>query len=131
MKLQRLVLVILALGIWSVVEVGAWPQQDKAYEPSEIQKLRIQVKFKDAQIAQQQLSVAQQQFNAAVSAFNAQVEATKKENSWPDTVQIDPNTLEFKETPMAAGQKPTASTAPRIGPAEKAAPPPPAAKQKP
>jgi len=72
---------------------------DKEYKLTEIQKLRLQVKLDAAKEAQTQMQIAQSQFNQAINAFNDQVLATKKENNWPDTLKIDPQTLTFMEPP--------------------------------
>jgi hypothetical protein len=93
--------------------------QTKKYELTEIQKLRLQVKLDNAKLAQQSLSAAQQQFNAAIAAFNAQVADTEKENSWPATLRVDPNTLDFTDAPAAAETKPVPSKAPAAPPVAK------------
>jgi hypothetical protein len=71
------------------------------YELSEIQKLRLEVKQKDAQLAQQNLSFAQQAFQQRIADFNAEAQKVEQENGWPSTVKIDPNTLTFSDPPAA------------------------------
>ena len=119
-----IVIGLLALTFWLFPVTRAQNSpQTKKYEPTEIQKLRLHVKYDAAQMAQQSLANAQAQFNAAVKAFNDQVADTKKENSWPDNLQlatppngqIDPENFEFKEPPpppAAPPAKPAAPAAP-------------------
>lgn len=75
---------------------------DKKYELSEVQKLRLQVKQKDAQLAQIQLSIAQGNFEKTIDDFNAEVKSIEKENSWPETLQINAQTLDFTAPPATA-----------------------------
>lgn len=69
------------------------------YELSEVQRYRLQLKQKDAQIAQMNVSIANSNFQQSIAAFNAEVKSIEQENKWPDTLQIDPNTMTFKEPP--------------------------------
>ncbi len=85
---------MLCIGI-----VKIFAQTKKSYELTEIQKLRLEVKQKDAQLAQQTAAIAQSRFQSAVTDFNDQVKAIEKENGWPETLQVDPNTLAFREPP--------------------------------
>jgi len=80
--------------------------ESKSYDLSENQKLRLQVKQKDAQLAQMQLSIAQSGFQKTIDDFNAEVKAIEKENSWPETLQVNPQNLTFSEPPAPPKEKP-------------------------
>lgn len=107
MKITRFVAWILA-GVFLLATFRLYPQEaktihvNKPYEMSEIQKLRLQVKQKDAQLAQQASAIAQNNFQRTINDFNAEVRAIEKENNWPETLQLNPDTLEFKEPPEAS-----------------------------
>ena len=94
-----------------IVGCASWLgfQADAAdkYELSEIQKLRLEVKQKDAQLAQQNLSFAQQAFQQRIAAFNAEAQKVEQENGWPSTLKIDPNTLMFTDPPAPVKGPPT------------------------
>jgi hypothetical protein len=94
---RRLLVGAVLLSSFVISSVFLLSAEKKVYKPSEIQALRLQVKQKDAQLANQALAITQQRFNQAVTDFNAEVKTIEKENSWPDTLEVDPNTLEFKE----------------------------------
>ena len=72
--------------------------QDTKYPLSEIQTLRLQVKQKDAQIAQQNVFVAQQSFSAALKALKEEAEKVRIENKWPAEVQFSPEQLVFADS---------------------------------
>ncbi|SRR6266436_3718222 len=67
----------------------------KTYKPTELQSLRLQVRQKDAQLAQAALQAAQQQFQAALQNLTAEGEKVKVENKWPSDTQFSPNDLSF------------------------------------
>ena len=102
-------------------------QDEKKYNPSEVQALRLKVKQRDAQVIQTQLAAAQQtvadlqqRAQTASSAFNDEVKAIAKENGWPETVQVrmsqtQPDTIVFFDAPAAPAKPP----APADPPAEK------------
>lgn len=92
---------MLVLGLL-LVAFRVFPADVKKYELSEVQKLRLQVKQKDVLLTQQASAIAQQNFQQTLAAYNAEVKTIEKENKWPETLQFDPNTLEFKEPPPAA-----------------------------
>lgn len=75
--------------------------QDSKYPLSEIQTLRLQVKQKDAQIAQQNVFVAQQAFSAAIKALRDEADKVKVENKWPAEVQFSPENLMFVDPVLA------------------------------
>jgi hypothetical protein len=89
----------LGIGIAAVPQSAPPATAPAKYELSEVQKQRLQLKQKDAQIAQLQLSIANSTFQQSIAAFNAEVKSIEEENKWPDTLQIDPNTMTFKEPP--------------------------------
>jgi hypothetical protein len=77
----------------------------KAYEPTENQRLRLELQ-------QARFTLALEHFRQAEAAFNGEVKAIEKENGWPEDLQFDPNTLAFKEFP-----RPPAAPASNHGPA--------------
>lgn len=104
MKITRIAAWGLA-GILLLVTFRAFPVDEK-YKPSEVQALRLQVKQKDAQLAQQAFSIAQQQFQQKIGDFNAEIKKIEEENHWPETLQVDPNTLEFRDVSAPPPEKP-------------------------
>ncbi len=77
------------------ISVTLRADEPKAYKPTEIQSLRLQVRQKDAQLAQANLQVAQQQFQAALANLTAEAEKVKLEQKWPADTQFSPNDLSF------------------------------------
>jgi len=67
------------------------------YEPTEVENLSLQVKQRDAVLAQVALAQASANFHKAVADFNAQVEIVKKAHGWPATVEVDPTALRNNE----------------------------------
>lgn len=65
--------------------------------PTEVELLRLQVKQRDAELAQVTLAQAQANFQKAVADFNAEVDATKKAHDWPADVQVDPAALRQRQ----------------------------------
>lgn len=120
------------LGGWSVglvIEaqtVQSKPPAPTLYVPSEVQLLRLQVRQRDALLAQQELARAQSQFQQALLSLNAEADKVKLDNKWPATLTFDPGTVTFNE-PSLAAPAPTAPTAPAATPA--AATPKPEAKK--
>jgi len=86
--------------------------QDKpptAFTPTEVQALRLQVKQKDAQLAQQAMSAAQANFSKALLDLNAEAERVKSEQHWNKDVTFNPNDLSFSApapAPVPAVAKP-------------------------
>ncbi|HVI10182.1 MAG TPA: hypothetical protein VND65_17970 [Candidatus Binatia bacterium] len=76
------------------------------YEPTEVEKLKLQLAQKDAQLAQQQFNYAQQSLNVAITAFRNQSNAIVKAHGWPDDVEADYNTLEFALRPKPGAKSP-------------------------
>jgi uncharacterized protein YlxW (UPF0749 family) len=116
-----------SMGVFGVLTTTHARPEGKKYDLSENQKLRLQVKQKDAQLAQIQLQIAQSAFQKTIDDFNSEAKAIEKENSWPETLQISPQTLEFHES-LAAPKPLEAPDAPAAPPPEKPAAPTPAAK---
>ena len=77
------------------------------WTPSEVQMLRLQVKQKDAQLAQQQMLIAQQAFQKAMADLQSEADKVEDENGWPRTSVFDPATLTFKP-PVPAPTTPPA-----------------------
>jgi hypothetical protein len=92
MKLKIVFIVLLAATI--AIADDAKPAK---YQPNEVQSLRLQVKLRDAQIAQRDLQTAQQRFNQTLFDLNAEADKVRTENKWSDKVSFDPNTLTFSE----------------------------------
>lgn len=66
--------------------------------PTEVELLRIQVKQRDAELAQVTLAQAESNFQKALADFNAEVDATKKaHHDWPADVQLDQNALRQRQ----------------------------------
>lgn len=72
---------------------------DAKYQPSEIQLLHLQLKQKDVQIAQQNVFFAQQQFKAMLQALGDEAQKVKAENSWPEAVVFDQESLTYSDPP--------------------------------
>lgn len=72
------------------------------YLPTEVQKLRLQVKHKDAEIAQFGVQVAQQRYQAFLNALQEEGERIKTENHWNLDVQFDANAMTFRDPPAIA-----------------------------
>lgn len=81
-------------------------QAPAEYKPTEIQTLRLQVKQKDARLAQVDLRDAQNRFNQALADLNAEGEKVKVENKWPSTVMFSMDTLTFAVPAKAEAKKP-------------------------
>ena len=84
-----------------LVAIPAAMAQEKDYKPSEIQLLRLQVKQKDAFLAQRDVNDAQTRFNQALTELQDEAKKVETENSWAD-VTFNPQDLSFKATPKAA-----------------------------
>lgn len=69
------------------------------FEPTEVQKLKLENAQLRAGIAQRDLTAAQRAWNEAAAALKAEADAIKKENGWPDDTQFDMQTLKFTEKP--------------------------------
>ena len=101
------VLLLPAAFVWGQATAPAPPK----YEPTEIQRLRLEVKQRDAKLAQRDLADAQARFQAAVAALMAEGDAVRAANGWPKDVALNPDTLAFA-VPVA----PAALTKPALGP---------------
>lgn len=111
----RLRKVIVVIGLFALTGIAMMAQAPPAaappskYEPTEVQRLKLQVAQKDAQLAQVQLQRAQQAFQAALAELDAEAGRVKVANGWPSTVQFSPDTLTFVEAP-----KPSVAPAPPV-----------------
>jgi hypothetical protein len=99
--------VMFALGAIGLLLAGlairAQLSKPKVFQPSETQVLRLQLRQKDAIIAQKDMQVVQQRFQDALNALNAEADKVKAENRWPKDVKFSPDTLTFdmpKLTPV-------------------------------
>ena len=76
------------------------------FKPSEVQSLRLQVKIKDAQLAQKESAEAQQKLQSAIQSVNQEVESIKTENKWPAGVNYNFQTQTFTAPPPPPAEKP-------------------------
>lgn len=94
-------------------------QQSKAaalltYEPSEIQKLRLENAQLKLVVVALQIQPLEQKRQEQLAALSELCAAIVKENHWPDNVKCDPATLKFKESQpgSAAALEPKADRRP-------------------
>lgn len=87
-----------------VAQTGSTLVPATKYEPTELQRLKLQVLQRDAQLAQVQLQRAQQAFQGALAALDAEAGEVKKSNKWPAEVQFSPDTLTFDVPKLPPGQ---------------------------
>jgi len=109
------VTVVLSLGIglslWGALGLRAeaqapTPPSSVKYEPTEVERLRLEVKQKDAQLAQVQLQRAQQAFQQSLALLDEEAGKVKVAHpDWPKGVQFSPDTLTFTG-PSAESKKP-------------------------
>lgn len=97
--------VIVAWMLAGALDAQAPPQ----YKTTETQHLRLQVKQRDAWLAQRDAIEAQRRYQQAVGELNALGEEIRKENGWPETVIFDADRIEYTEPPRGA-QRPGAPT---------------------
>jgi len=95
------VVTVLALG------AIAWAQSPapapNPYQPTEVQALKLKVAQQDAIIAQRDMQSAQQRYQNAIVALNTAAEQVKRDNKWPEDVQLNLDSLVFsKKAPAAA-----------------------------
>jgi hypothetical protein len=114
---MKLLSVLIVMAFLSGFIVGYAEDAKPKYAPSEVQALRLQVRQKDAQLAQRELQMTctepQQKFQKAISDLNAEAEKVKKDNGWPKEATFNPDTLAFTEPPPA---KPAVPPAPEPKP---------------
>jgi hypothetical protein len=84
---MKLRLIIGVFGAMAVGTVGA--DEPVKYEPTEIQSLRLQVRLKDVQLAQERYQVA-------VKDLLNEAAAIKVEQKWPKEVFFDAATMTFQ-----------------------------------
>lgn len=85
----------LALFLFLSLFATATFSDDAKYIPNETQSLRLQLKQKDVQIAQQNLFFAQQQFKSTLQGLNDEAEKVRVENKWPDEIRMNQDSLVF------------------------------------
>jgi hypothetical protein len=69
------------------------------YEATEVQHLRLKVKYQEAQLANQEVLNAQNKLNGLVGELRAEAEKVKTENKWPKEVNFDFATQTFSAPP--------------------------------
>lgn len=104
MTLVKVVIVVgllfAAAGALAWAQSAPTPQSPKAaFVPSEVQVLRLQVRQRDAKLAQVVAQEAQARFQQAVGELMGEAERVKQDNSWPKTLQFNPDTLAFADVP--------------------------------
>lgn len=92
--MKRAIRTILILIPFLCVSVIA-QQQNSVLQPTEIQGLRLQVKYKDAQLKQIALQQAQQAFNQSLVELTDEGKKVIEENKWPKDTIFDPNKISF------------------------------------
>lgn len=93
----------LAVVFFAQVPPAAPPAK---YEATEIQQLRLKVKFQEAQLLNKDLLELQGKLNAAVMELRTEAEKVKAENKWPKEVNFDFQTQTFSAPPAPPPQPP-------------------------
>ena len=93
MKKLILALVLLVIGSIAAIHYGA--NASLKYEPSENEKLQLQVLQLKAINAQKDLNYAQNTFNQSVKELNDKSLEVRKSHKWDDNVIFDANTLTY------------------------------------
>lgn len=96
----------LAIGVLFASGLMAQTVSPEKFTPTEIQGLRLQIKQKDAQLAQQDMQNATVRFQQALAALQSEGERVKTENKWDKEVVFNPNNLEFAKPPVVTNNKP-------------------------
>jgi hypothetical protein len=98
--MKRISIIIgLTFLVFAALVVLAAQTPPPQYMPSEVQALRLQVKQKDAIIAQRDSQEAMSRAQAAFAALLAEGEKIKADNKWPAEVKFDPQGLVFIAPP--------------------------------
>lgn len=100
---------IIAVALFATLIGVVQAQEKKEYKLTEVQLLRLQVKQKDAQIAQVRFQASQQAFQAAINDLQAEASKVKEQNSWDKDVIFNADALTFSEAP-----KPEAAKKPEV-----------------
>src|SRR6266436_1060530 len=90
----KIIITLIALLVGMVV-AAIGTETSKEYKPTELQQLKLQVRQKDAQLAQVALREAQSNFQQKVKELMEEGVAIQKANSWPDNVTLNADTLQF------------------------------------
>ena len=85
--------------------VGIAEDKSKKYEPTEVENLRLQVKQRDAQMAQIYFVQFQQKYNDAVQELYKECTSVRDHHNWPTTVTCKPEDLTFFNTPKEEPKK--------------------------
>ena len=107
--MNKLLNVTAGLAFLVAIAVLARPQdlpKPPSYTPSETQKLKLELKHKDAEIANILLRDAQARYQTAIAALQNEGTVVIKENKWPDDLLFDAESLTFTTKPPAAKQAP-------------------------
>src|SRR5882724_8201041 len=78
---------------------------DYKYNPTEVQQLKLQLKQRDAQLAQVALREAQSNFQQKVKDLMEEGVAIRNEQGWPESVQLNPDALSFSQVEVAKTDK--------------------------
>ena len=97
--------IIITLIALLVGLIAAALGQQKEYKPTEVQSLKLQLRQRDAQLAQVALREAQSNFQQKVKDLMEEGVQVRKDNSWPDNVTMDPDRLTFALTENAKTDK--------------------------
>lgn len=92
------------LLLWAMALIHVYGEEPAKYVPTELQELRLQVKLKDAQLAQKDYFIAQQNLNFALKSLNDEAARVKTENKWPDGLVFNQEKLSFTEEPKGRVQ---------------------------
>lgn len=90
-----IVLLFVLFFLWLIGKA----QAPASYKPTEVQTLRLQVKQRDAWLAQRDAIESQRRYQQAIAELNALGEDIRKENGWPTTVLFNPDKVEFSAPP--------------------------------
>jgi high-affinity K+ transport system ATPase subunit B len=96
-KIEKIIIII-AVGLFVTMLFNAFAEDlPNSYQPTEIQTLHLQVKQRDAQLAQKDFFIAQQNLQIALKALNDEAAKVKVENNWPDGLVFNQEKLSFTE----------------------------------
>lgn len=95
------------LAIVAVSVIAQNPGPPPAFKPTEIQLLKLQVRQRDAWLAQRDFIESQRRYQQAIADLNSEGEAVRKENAWPETVTFNADTIEFTAAPKPPVTAPT------------------------
>lgn len=94
----KVTLGMLVVG-WLIGGAVISAQEVKEYKPTEVQLLRLQVKQKDAQMAQLRFQAAQQAFQSSINDLQIEASKIKEQNQWDKGTIFNADSLTFSEAP--------------------------------